>query len=143
MRQTPAAILVLASALLAQTAIDRGADPIGGLMGLGGLALGLWGVLSLVVHCARQPGLPVPQFAEPGGIGTTLTADSRLERATAVIAARPGSKVHAASRLPDAGLSPEVNAQLSLVAHLQGQDRTQIMEELLRRHLPRYTNSRR
>ena len=142
MHQTPAAILVLASAILGHTASARGADSVGVVIGLGGLALGSWGVVSLIRHGLRRQRLSAGTPVESSGLNWT-GADSvaGLGGGGTRVVARASSPVRAAGHAPDSELSPEISAQLSLVAHLQRQDRTQIMEELLRRHLPRYTNS--
>ena len=42
----------------------------------------------------------------------------------------------------DVQLSPELKAQLSMASHLEGRDRSQIVEEALRRYLPRYENTK-
>jgi hypothetical protein len=144
MNQTPAAILVLAASVCGYAACTRSvADSMGMAIGLTGIAVGMWGVLSLVSMHIRAS----HANTETTGASTNGHMYGMDNNATSLDFGRnllSGSKpaTPATSRSPSGQLSPEINAQLSLVAHLQGQDRTQIMEELLRRHLPRYTDHR-
>ncbi len=145
MNQTPAAILVLSSTVMAYSATVRAYDPTGLLLGLAGLVLGVWSVISLIGASIRDRELlyenPTrsdffgmldprrmvkPAYGAP--VGTPVTAPVASP-------ASPGEQ-------PEMQLSPEVKAQLSMAAHLEGRDRSQIVEEALRRYLPRYERTK-
>ncbi len=149
MNQTPAAILVLTSSILAYaatsgtTAITTGtgvtthSSPVGVILGLGGLVLGIWGVISLIGASIRDR-----ELMFEGAPRTDLMGMLDPRRA-----ARPytpvGTPVRAATtEAPGVVLSPEMKAQLSMASHLEGRERSQIVEEALRRYLPRYENSK-
>jgi hypothetical protein len=148
MNQTPSAILILASTVLAYAATARqitvpfgpanqptyaasSSDLMSGILGLSALVLGIWGVISLISACVRD--------REANFDGAT-----RFDLLDRVIG-RPRSYQRPVAPLPggsfEAGeleLSPDLKAQLSMTAHLEGRDRAQIVEEALRRYLPRY-----
>ena len=145
MNQTPAAILILSSTVMAYSATVRAYDPTGVLLSLAGLVLGGWGVISLIGASIRDRELlhenPTrsdffgmldprrmvkPAYGAP--VGTPVTAPVASP-------ASPGEQ-------PEMQLSPEVKAQLSMAAHLEGRDRLQIVEEALRRYLPRYDRTK-
>ena len=128
MNQTPAAILVLASSILAYSATVRADDPIGVILGMAAFSVGAWGVISLVRdrqgmldHSAQAHLLGMSSAQRP-----THTNIPQITRTSA--AAEPA----------DMHLSAEVKSQLSIASHLEGRDRSQIVEEALRRYLPRY-----
>lgn len=154
MNQTPASILILTSAILAYTATagttaitttDAGiatahTSPIGILMGLAGLVLGIWGVISLIGASIRDR-----EMAFDGGMRSDLLAmfdPRRMQRPYASGAVSPvASRVAPGIDPASVVLSPEMKAQLSMASHLEGRERSQIVEEALRRYLPRYENS--
>ena len=143
MNQTPAAVLVLAASVCGYAACVRGPDSFGMTMGLVGVGLGMWGVLELVGPRLREhPAVGRPSHATPSLASGGADNGVGLDHASNGLPPLKPTR-HSAGRLPDSQLSPEISAQLSLVAHMQGQDRSQILEDLLRRHLPRYTNHRR
>ena len=69
MNQTPAAILVLAASVCGNAACTRGPDSFGAAVGLVGVALGMWGILSLISPWMREHplsmGNALPQAADP------------------------------------------------------------------------------
>ena len=151
MNQTPAAILILTSSILAYAATAGTTDsvatgagvvtptsPIGVILGLGGLVLGIWGVISLIGASIRDREL----FFE-GHQRTDFMGMFDPRRAMARPYTPVGTPTRAAA--PEAAgltLSPEMKAQLSMASHLEGRERAQIVEEALRRYLPRYENSK-
>lgn len=157
MNQTPAAILVLTSSILAYcattgtTSITTSStgittahtSPIGILLGLAGLVLGIWGVISLIGASIRDR-----EMAFDGAGRQDLLAMFDPRRlAHPYTTSRPSSpgavaeSIHAASDPASVVLSPEIKAQLSMASHLEGRERSQIVEEALRRYLPRYDAS--
>ncbi len=131
MNQTPASILVLSASILAYSSGVRTYDPVGVVLGIVGLAIGIWGAISLVAASIRDREL-------------SLDGHSRLEPLDRIL----GRDVHRVPRATlsqvdrqDIELSPEIKAKLSMTAHLEGRDRTLIVEEALRRYLPRYERS--
>ncbi len=155
MNQTPASILILTSAILAYTATagttaitttDAGlttahTSPIGILMGLAGLVLGIWGVISLIGASIRDR-----EMAFDGSMRPDLLAmfdPRRMNRTYAAPTVAPVASSRVAAGIDPSAvvLSPEMKAQLSMASHLEGRERSQIVEEALRRYMPRYENS--
>ena len=143
MNQTPAAILILTSSLLAYTATINQFDPTGVIIGLAALVLGIWGVISLIGASIRDRELSFDSHMRRDLLG--LFDPRRIARPT--YAAPVGTPVGQvpAGQVPTATLdrselplSPEIKAQLSMASHLEGRDRAQIVEEALRRYLPSY-----
>lgn len=136
MNQIAAAILILSASICGTAAVYRpttAAGSFGGILGLLALGLGLWGGMALLTAVARErehfleeaPRLPLGATAI-SGLRNTLV--------------RGGD--YATSTARDYRLSPELSAQVALAAEMKGQSRTDIIEETLRRHLPRYGGTR-
>lgn len=156
MNQTPAAILILTSAILAYTATagataitttDVGiataqTSPIGILMGLAGLVLGIWGVISLIGASIRDREMAFDGHMRPDLLA--MFDPRRMARpypATTAVAPVATGRVAPGIDPSSVVLSPEMKAQLSMASHLEGRERSQIVEEALRRYMPRYENS--
>ena len=154
MNQTPAAILILSSSVLAYaatqgtTAIGNAAgvtthsSPIGVILGLGGLVLGIWGIISLIGASIRDRELAFDGQTRNDLLG--MFDPRRMSRPYGPPMANPVGPARTATTAADpssVALTPEMKAQLSMAAHLEGRDRSQIVEEALRRYLPRYENS--
>lgn len=155
MNQTPAAILILTSAILAYTAtvgspavttteagiVTSATSTTQILVGLGGLVLGIWGVISLLGASFQER-----ELAFDGHSRSDLLAmfdPRRVGRPYAGTGmAVPAARVNPAVDPSAVALSPEMKAQLSMASHLEGRERSQIVEEALRRYLPRYENSK-
>lgn len=156
MNQTPAAILILTSSILAYSAttgttaitttsagVTTHTSPVGVILGLGALVLGIWGIISLIGASIRDR-----ELAFEGTTRTDLLAmfDPRRMGRPYAAAAPHGTAV--APRTGTAAdpsaiaLTPEMKAQLSMAAHLEGRERSQIVEEALRRYLPSYENTK-
>ena len=153
MNQTPAAILILTSSILAYAATVGGTTTVatteaglttqtsgvGVILSLAGLVLGIWGVISLIGASIRDRELAFDGTARPDLLG--MFDPRRMSRTYAM-----GSPVPPRTMAPAdpaaVELSPEVKAQLSMASHLEGKDRAQIVEEALRRYLPRYENTK-
>jgi len=88
-----------------------------------------------------------PEQAASLHVFTPTDGDAPEPTAVLPVAPQAPSEVVAgfAGHVPDATrerctlyLSPEINAQLNLVAHVERKERSQIVEALLRQHLTRY-----
>lgn len=150
MNQTPAAILILTSSILAYSAttgtsaittsgagVTTHTSPIGVILGLGGLVLGIWGIISLIGASIRDRELSFDGAGRPDLMG--MFDPRRVARPYAPM----GTPVRSGgTEAPGVALSPEMKAQLSMASHLEGRERSQIVEEALRRYLPRYDDSK-
>ncbi|MCA9217211.1 MAG: hypothetical protein KDB27_29280 [Planctomycetales bacterium] len=129
MNQTSAAILVLASSVFSYAAVNTTSTqttyPFLALVSVG---IGLWGILALIGGILREREMFVDNHAR-------LDVFDRLF-------ARDTNRAPVRTRDRNIELSPEVQAQLNVTAELEGRDRSEVVEETLRRHLPKYTKSR-
>ena len=149
MNQTPASILILTASILAYaatsgatfTTTDAGVTTqttaVGFILGLASLLLGIWGGISLIMASVRDRELMFDGVQRPDLLG--MFDPRRMARPYAPV----GSAVPARPSTDAAGLAltPEMKAQLSMASHLEGRERSAIVEEALRRYLPRYENS--
>ena len=155
MNQTPAAILILTSAVLAYSATvgttaitttEAGiatthTSGIGILLGLAGLVLGIWGVISLIGASIRDREMAFDGAMRPDLLGMFDPRRMARPYAGAGVAPMGTGRVNPGIDPASVMLSPEMKAQLSMASHLEGRERSQIVEEALRRYLPRYDNS--
>jgi hypothetical protein len=148
MNQTPASILVLAASLLGYAALSQTVDNgTGVLVGLAAIALGLWGVISLLGASLREreliDGTPRTELVERWlGRGAALAG---LRNPMPPMPAPQAPAPPVAARRPAMSfddLPADVKAQLSVMAHLQGKDHSQLVEEALRQYLPRNDRTR-
>lgn len=159
MNQIPASILILTSSILAFTSTAQdyttlspktglpveaaGTTAIGAILGLAGLVLGIWGVISLIGASVRDR-----EMAFDGAMRNDIMGvfdPRRMNRShygTAPMGTPVQSRPSASTDPGGVHLTPEMKAQLSMAAHLEGRDRTQIIEEALRRYLPTYDNTK-
>jgi hypothetical protein len=138
MNQTPAAILVLAAsgmAYAAHAASLTAHNQASVILTLAALATGLWGTISLIAASIRERELLIDSHARLDVIDRVMVRDP-LRVISQVARPQRGE-----SRRPLA-ISPELHAQLNAVAQLEGRDRSEILEEALRQHLPKYKPSR-
>ena len=140
LHQTTAAILVLSASICFTAAGIRTqestGDSFGVMMFFSGLVLALTGCVGLVRACLLNVksaqelvGYTAPEvlpLSRPSGQAKRL-ANGSLKGLTS-----PNGSFQ---------LSPEVNAQLSLVSHMEGRERSAIAEEILRQNLPRYSGN--
>lgn len=142
MKQTPAAILVMCSSILAfglmernQVGSDTATNLVFVLIGLGALCLGLWGVISLVnatpVRDRRFLDMG-PRWDRRTHYDQSVTIRADMER-------RPEPNAYLDGF--DFDLAPELKAHISMVARREGRERKEIIEELLRKNLPKYGNA--
>ena len=133
MNQTPASILVLASSVFGFAAVRDPSAPQTILV-LASLAIGFWGALSMIGAVIRERELLIDNHARLD------VFDRFFQRDTNPVAAR--NKVRQTT--PDRSLEvpPELHAQIKIVAEMEGRDRSEVLEEALRRHLPKYSKTR-
>jgi hypothetical protein len=142
MNQIASSLLILSASICGAAATFRpsSATGFGGILGLVALGLGLWGGMALLTAVARER-----DYAYDGvpRVPLGITAMNGL-RSMAAPAARPtvGAHEYATATGRDYRLSPELSAQVAIAAEMKGQPRTDIVEETLRRHLPRYSGTR-
>lgn len=139
MNQIAASILVLSATICGYTsAIRPHGDGFGGILGLIALGLGLWGTMSLLTSSVRERERLLDDLPSAPSIGASAVNGLRnLASAYAVPPARYASGVGR-----DYRLSPEIDAQISAAAQMRGQNRHEVIEETLRRHLPQSASTR-
>jgi hypothetical protein len=138
MNQTPAAVLVLSAAVMsyaAHAASVTSYSQASVILTLSALALGVWGVISLIAASIREREMLIDNHA-------------RLDVLDHVMVREPLRVLKEVARPKRADtqrslqISPELMAQLNAVAHIEGRDRSEILEETLREHLPKYKQTR-
>lgn len=137
MNQIAASVLILSATICAHVSANRPAnDGFAGLMGLAALGLGIWGSMSLLLSSVRERerlmdgGTRLPSISTAAVNGLRNLASSY----TAGFNQRPDAEYFR--------LTPETNAQVLAIAQMRGQDRHQVIEDTLRRHLPRGASGR-
>lgn len=139
MNQTPAALLILAASVLgygAQMAANgvNSQSPV--ILTLAAIAVGVWGVLALITASVRE--------------GETLASShSRLDVLDRALVREPVEAIKNLARPAPRRdvrrpleISSELQTRLNAVADLQGRDRNELLEETLRRHLPKLDSNR-
>ncbi len=141
MQQTPAAILVLAASGCGYASSMRAHDSFGVMLGIAAIGLGIWGGMSLAAATMTQWAtedtlreMKRMGHLEAGSGAKAVDLESGTINFRSAVAARDA--------VEDVRLSPEVRAQLSVVSRVRGQNRTEIIDEVLRQNLPRYGKSR-
>ncbi len=141
MNQIAASILILSATICGHiSAIRPQSDGFGGLMALAALGLGIWGAMSLLMTSVRERERMLDDAPHVPSIGTS--AVNGLRNLASTYAAGFGNRYESTSYARDLRLSPDISAQVAALAQLRGQDRSQVVEELLRRHMPRPTTTR-
>ena len=134
MNQIAASLLILSASILGHTVSLRTTeDGFGGILGLVAIGLGLWGGMALLSTTLREREGLISDEPTLGGLGTSLFSRQRMTAPTT------GSSMISSGGSPY-GLSPETSARLAATAQLRGQDRQVVVEETLRRHLPKSTS---
>ena len=150
MNQIPASILILTSSILAyaattgtssfvrtDAALANQTPVVQFILALASMALGIWGVISLVQSSIRERELMFDSQPRHDVLG--MFDPRRMGRPYGT---PMGNPVQRTADPAGVTLTPEMKAQLSMAAHLEGRDRSAIIEEALRRYLPRYENSK-
>jgi len=81
------------------------------------------------LHVFSPTDVPARRVAGPAAVGSS---------GSEVVAGFAGHAECAARERCTLYLSPEINAQLDLAAHIERKERSQVVEALLRQHLPKY-----
>jgi hypothetical protein len=148
MNQTPAAMLILAASVYAHSVASRPRyDSFTAMIGIAAVGFSLWGIASLIQSYQLQSESMAEKASRAGTAVTTaactpphgLSPSGIDESATSTIG--DGASLDSGF-LDSLDLSPEVRAQLAVVAHQQGKHRAQVLDDVLRKHLPRYTSAR-
>ena len=105
------------------------------ILTLGALATGVWGVISLIAASIREREMLIDGHARLDVLDRVMVREPLRALKEA---ARP-KRVEPQRPLE---ISPELNAQLSAVAHIEGRDRSELLEEALQQHLPKYKPTR-
>jgi hypothetical protein len=141
MNQIAAAILILSASITGYSAAMRPiGDNYGGVMTLIALGLGLWGSLALLTSTTQDrdyDDLGHDEY-EPSR-RRVLPPVSQLGRTVSRYTAAVPRPAPVAE---DYGLSPEMNAQVSMAARRSGATRSDVVEDVLRHNLHRYSSSR-
>ena len=138
MNQISAAILVLSSAVFsysANMAIQKSQNQVSVVLTLVGIALGTWGILSLIGSIIRERELFASNHVRDM-VDRFLPRNSESHAAPVRTQSR---RVHMDRHLE---ISPDVRTQLNIAAEMEGRSGSEILEETLRRHLPKYSKSR-
>lgn len=134
MNQIAASILILSASILGYTATVRSSsDGFGGMLGLIAIGLGLWGCMALLTSSLRDRELILEQEHGISKLGSAAMSGLRNF-------SYPPSRSNLGAG-HDYHVSAETNARISAAARLRGQNRDELVEETLRRHLPKYTSS--
>jgi len=139
MNQIASALLILSATICGTAAVCRPTNApggLGGILGLVSLGLGLWGGMALLTAVTRDREYLLDE-APPRPLA--MTALGGLQNMAAP-SARRMDYTSATGR--DYRLPPELSAQVAVAAEMTGKSRTDIVDDTLRRHLPRYGGAR-
>lgn len=134
MNQTPAAILVLAASLLSYSAHSASLTShhqTSVILGLAAIAVGLWGAISLLAASVREREMLIDSHARLDTLDRVLVREP-LNALKSIVPSVPR-----AEKPRPLQISSELQLQLNALAQLEGRDRSEILEEALRRHLPK------
>ena len=139
MDQMPAAILVLAASVLSYSAHASSASnhyQASVILVLASLVVGLWGAISLLAASIRERELLIDNNARLDALNRVLVREP-LNLIKNVMPTVP--RVEKPRPLQ---ISNDLQTQLNALAQLEGRDRSEILEEALRNHLPKYPPAR-
>ncbi|MCA9151132.1 MAG: ribbon-helix-helix protein, CopG family [Planctomycetales bacterium] len=134
MNQTPAALLVLAASVMASAAQSASATSNNQtvILTLAAMVVGAWGIVSLLAANLRER-------------EALVDSHTRLDLLDRVMVSEPIRTLKEVARstsrvIPQRPLeiSPEMQSRINALARLEGRDRSEILEETLRHHLPDY-----
>lgn len=133
MNQTPASILVLASSVFGFAAVQDSSGAKSVLF-LFASIVGLVGGVAMFAAIVRERELFIDNHARLDVLDRFFQRD--------VSSTTPRPKVRQTSTERGLEVPPELHAQINVVAEMEGRDRSEVLEEALRRHLPKYSKSR-
>ena len=130
MNQTPASILVLASSVFGFAATqDTSSSNIYALVAF---AIGFVGAIAMFVAIVRERELFIDNHARLD------VFDRFFQREPNSV--RPKTRQQVVNQ--NVEIPAELQAQINIVAEMEGRERTEVLEEALRRHLPKYSKAR-
>lgn len=141
MNQTPAAILVLAAAALsyaANAASMSSNNQSSVLLTICAVAVGAWGAISLAVASMREREALIDGHARLDLLDRVMVREPL--RALKEVARPVAASID--SRRP-LEISADIQARLNAIARAEGRDRSEVLEETLRLHLPKLDHSSR
>ena len=140
MNQTPAALLVLAAAALSHAASMTSHAQASLVLTLCAVAIGVWGVVSLVVACARERELLIDGHARLDVLDRVGVREP-VRALKEVVRPAPAPAPARVDRYP-LEISVDTQSRLNAVARLEGRDRSELLDELIRKHLPEFEETR-
>jgi len=138
MNQTPAAILVLAASVMSYAAHAASVTSHSNatvILTICALAVGALGGVSLLAACIRERELLIDSHARLDILDRVMVREPLRALKEVARPTRP------ASQRP-LEISADIQARLNTIARLEGRDRSEILEETLRQHLPEYDQTR-
>ena len=152
MNQTSATVLILASAVFSHAALSGITQDYtpqsSAIIAIAALATGIWGVLALIGSMIREREMLIDNHARLDVFNRFFIRDNGTSNKPAVASQRTTPPQTIAAQQPTStgdqylDLSPELHSQLSTIAEMEGRNRSDVIEETLRRHLPKYSKSR-
>lgn len=141
MNQIPAAILVLASAVMSyasHAASLSNNHQSSVLLTICAVAIGVWGAISLAVACIREREALIDGHARLDLLDRVMVREPlrALKEVTRPVAEVARSVTTSETRRP-LEISSEVQARLVAMARSEGRDRSELLDEILRQHLPK------
>ena len=133
MNQTPAAILVLAAAVMsyaAHSASMTSHSQTATMLNLFGIGIGVWGVIALIAACIREREMLIDGHAR-------LDVLDRVMVREPLRALKEAARPRYESRKP-LEISSEAQQRLNAAARAEGRDRSEILDDMLRSNLPDY-----
>jgi len=138
MNQTPAAILVLAAAVLsyaAHAASLSSHSQTATMLNLFGIGIGVWGVIALIAACIREREMLIDGHAR-------LDVLDRVMVREPLRALKEAARPRYENQRRPLDISSEAQARLNAAARAEGRDRSEILDDMLRSSLPDYDSSR-
>lgn len=143
MNQIAASILILAASICGYASSIRPAsDGFGSIMTLVALGLGLWGGLALLTATTLERETQLDDDYDPAIRPARRGMNRIRSMASQYVPVAPRMSGSPMETPLTTRLSPEMAAHVSAAAHAQGATRQDVVDDVLRRNLPRYTGTR-
>lgn len=143
MKQTPAAVLILSASICSYAAAMRADDSFGAMIGLAAIGLGMWGTVSLINACMENRGFSRAGLGEAARtspadpLSGLLTHGGEGAASRQAMPSTPGPTARRATY----ERNHKRPRRSESAADRPGRERSDMVEETLRRHLARYTRS--
>lgn len=143
MNQIAASILILAASICGYASSIRPAsDGFGSIMTLVALGLGLWGGLALLTATTLERESQLDEVYDPA-IRTAKRGMNRIRSMASQYVPTVPHMSSASMETPlTTRLSPDMAAHVSAAAQAHGATRQDVVDDVLRRNLPRYSGTR-